>query len=231
MSQLTEAISQAGVDAVAQAISNDPSFRVFNLLWSDPQEIIPACNKMKWQTLDDLLQWVNSTNTAIGDTAAFEILVDPPVSISTSGMVKVPWSKLHESIHATGLLSSDCLLHNSDGEYSLPTKSQWDTIALACPSSKRKHSGNEELDCDDFVSIARGWLASKGLGNTANAIASTRHFLGSSIVGGHAIVLVWDNTLTPWQWEPQRGLLYPANYAKLGGNFMAQRLEYARVIA
>lgn len=564
MSQLTDAIREVGPAAAAAAIASDPAWRVFNLLWATPEEIIPACDKMGWQTLEQLLAWVQTTASAIGDSVAFEALIDPPAPVTTAGMKTTPWPPLHVAIHATGLLSADCLLHNSDGTYFLPTKVQWDQIAAACPSAKRKHSGTENMDCfgsthpvqskmdgvvawktieqvhrahqagravqvldksgewqyvinslrkasskrvialgvrqgvavctedhqvmgpsgwvdasghdispgklnllsygnfdqitaelawsyglfcadgharkkstgtkyiniintvreyidragaafndafdntfttpvwasdqagntrgsatlrstqhrlqfnpslgrigrpsatdegmrnnrifeqfaafydedknkivprfmfgqskeviaafldgyyagngdkrgskpnritvpsallasqmaelyarvgevahlipyknkrafdlriggadiiyrmtsatheadfvydittttgsfasgsllthncDDFVNIARGWLSSKGLGNCAAASVATRHFLNGSPTGGHAVVLVWDANLTPWQWEPQTGILHPAAYPKLGGNFLAQRVEYARVFA
>lgn len=230
MSQLSDAIRQAGPEAVAAAITNDPAFAVFNLLWTEPQEIIPACEKMGWQTLEQVLAWVNATSSAIGNVSAFEQLVDAPAPITLAGLTKIAWPKLHESIHATGLLSSDCMLHNSDAQYHLPTKQQWDTIAAACPSKRRKWA-SEVHDCDDFVRMAMGWLASKGLGNLAHAFAATRNAMGTQIIGGHAVILVWDNTLTPWQWEPQTGTLHPASHPKLGGNFLANRVEYARIFA
>jgi len=231
MSQLTDAIREVGPAAAAAAIANDPTWRVFNLLWTTPEEIIPACDKMGWQTLDDLVSWLQRVNLAVGDAAAFEYLVDPPAPASIGGMKTIAWPKLHESIFATGLLSTDCLLHNSDGQYHLPTKVQWDAIAAACPTKRRKAAGGELYDCDDFVRAAQGWLAQKGLGNLAAAFAATRHYLGATATGGHAVVLVWDANLTPWQWEPQTGILHPAAYPKLGGNFLAQRVEYARVFA
>lgn len=230
MSQLSDAIAQAGAPQVAAAIAVDPTFTVFNLLWSDPQEIAPACDRMGWQTLDELLAWVRATSAAVGNAPAFEQLVDPPAPATLAGMATVPWARLHEAIHATGLLAADCMLHHSDATYHLPTREQWAAIAAACPA-KRRRWVNETLDCDDFVRIALGWLSSKGLGNTAAATVATRHYLGAQATGGHAVVLVWDATLTPWQWEPQTGQLHPATYAKLGGNFLAQRIEYARIFA
>lgn len=231
MSQLTDAIAQAGPDNVANAIRNDPSFAVFNLLWEQPGQIASACNTMGWQTLDELLAWLRATATAVGNTSAFATLVDPPAPTTLAGMATAPWPELHKAIHATGLLATDCLLHNSDATYHLPTKAQWEAIAAACPSSRWKHSGSEDHDCDDFVRMALGWLSAKGLGNCAAATAATRHYWANSPTGGHAVVLVWDDTLTPWQWEPQAGTLHPATFAKLGGNFLATRVEYARVFA
>lgn len=231
MSALTDAIQQAGPDNVAAAIRNDPQWAVFNLLWEQPGQIAPACDAMGWQTLEDCLAWVQAVNKAIGDAKAFSTLVDPDAPHVQAPMKTVPWARLHETLHATGLIAADCLLHNSDGQYRLPTKTQWQDIASACPSKRWKHSGSEVTDCDDFVRMAMGWLSAKGLGNTAAATASTRHFLGSQITGGHAVVLVWDDTLTPYQWEPQAGTLHPVTHPKLGGNFLATRLEYARVFA
>lgn len=230
MSQLSDAIAQAGAPQVAAAIAVDPTFTVFNLLWSDPHEIAAACEALGLQTLEDVLAWVRATSTAVGNAPAFEQLVDPPAPATLAGMATTPWHRLHESIHATGLLASDCMLHNSDATYHLPTKAQWAAIAAACPA-KRRRWVNETLDCDDFVRIAMGWLSSKGLGNTAAATVSSRHYMGTNCTGGHAVVLVWDETLTPWQWEPQTGVLHPANYAKLGGNFLANRVEFARIFA
>lgn len=231
MSELTDAIRAAGPAAVADMLRNDPAWRVFNLLWEDPQEIIPAVERMGLTTLDAVVDWVQRVNAAVGNTAAFETLVDPAVPVTRMGMHIIPWPRLHEAIHATGLLAADCFLHNSDAEYRLPTKAQWDAIAAACPAARRKHSRSDVHDCDDFVRHAMGWLASHGMGNLAHAFGGTRHYRGETLTGGHAIVLVWDSTLTPWQWEPQAGRLFPADYAKLGGNIFATRVEYARIFA
>lgn len=231
MSALTDAINAAGPEQVAAAIKDDPAWAVFNLMWDQPSQIAPACDAMGWQTVDEVLAWVNATASAIGDARAFSLLVSPEAPASLVGMKKVAWLRLHEAIHATGLLASDCLLHNSDAEYHLPTKQQWEAIAQACPSKRWKHAGNDALDCDDHVRMALGWLSSKGLGNCAAAFTATRHLVGTQVTGGHAVVLVWDDTLTPWQWEPQRGTLHPVTWPKLGGNFLAQRVEYARIFA
>lgn len=231
MSALTDAIQAAGPDNVAAAIRNDPQWAVFNLLWEQPGQIAPACEAMGWTTLEEVLAWVQATSAAIGNAQAFSTLVNPEAPVSLVGMRKVAWSELHKSIHATGLLSADCLLHNSDAEYHLPTKAQWTAIADACPSKRWVHSRDDRVDCDDHTRMALGWLSSKGLGNTAAAFTATRHYTGNQLTGGHAVVLVWDDTLTPHQWEPQRGTLHPVTFAKLGGNFLATRVEYARIFA
>lgn len=231
MSQLTDAIRDAGPDNVAAAIRNDPTWAVFNLMWDQPSQLIPACEAMAWTTVEEVLAWVQATNAAVGDAKAFSMLVDPEAPVDMAGMKTIAWPKLHETIHATGLLAPDCLLHNSDGTYHLPTKAQWEAIAAACPSKRFKHSRSEALDCDDHVRIALGWLSSKGLGNCAAAMVATRHYMHLVLVGAHAVILVWDDTLTCWQWEPQAGTLHPVTYPKLGGAFLATRLEYARVFA
>lgn len=232
MSPLAKDIADAGPKNVAALVEQDPDFAVFGLLWQQPGRIIPACERMGWQSLGDLLSWVQRVNEAMGDTAqAFVELVDPPAPLALAGLPTAPWAELHKAIHATGLLAHDCLLDQSDALYHLPTKAQWDAIAAACPSQHWKHAGNETLDCDDHVRIAMGWLSAKGLGNCAAARAATRHKLGTTVIGGHAVVLVWDDTLTPWQWEPQKGTLHPVAFAKLGGHTLAQNIVYARVLA
>lgn len=230
MTKLADAIHAAGADAVARALSADPAFAVFNLMWSESREIVPACDRMGLETTEAAVAWVGAVNQAIGRTSVFADLVEPSVSIQLAGMAKVEWATLHKAMHDTGLLSSDCMLHNSDAQYHLPTVEQWATIAATAPSKRRKWR-SETLDCDDFVRIALGWLAGQGLGNTASAFAATRHFTGQSLTGGHAVVLVWDNNLTPWQWEPQTGAIHPASHPKLGGNFLSSRVEYARIFA
>ena len=231
MRRQADAIQAPGHDNVASAIRNDPSWAVFNLMWDQPAQISPACEAMGWTTLEEVLAWVQATAAAIGDARSFSMLVDPEAPHSLTGMKTIDWPKLHEAIHATGLLASDCMLHNSDAMYHLPTKAQWVEIAAACPAKRHMHSRNDDLDCDDFTRMALGWLSSKGLGNCAAAFTATRHYLGTKLTGADAVVLVWDDTLTPYQWEPQAGTLHPVTFAKLGGNFLATRVEYARIFA
>lgn len=229
MSELTDAIRAAGPEAVAAGIAGDPTFRVFNLLWNSPEELIPACDRMGWQTLDELLAWVRGVNAAIGKTETFEELIDPQVSMFLAHMPTVDMPTIHAAIVAQCKLREDFFIDQSDALYHLPTKSQWDFLAASCPIKRRKWTA-EVMDCDDFTNAFRGWLAGKGLGNLAQGFCGmTMYDYQDNLMGGHAVALVMDDTRKLWFLDPQPGKLFEVTNPRLGGMIFAKSAKLARV--
>lgn len=230
MSQLTDAIEQAGPANVAALIANDPAWRVFNLLWTAPEEIVPVCNRMGWQTLDDLIAWVHAMTGAVGNVEAFEALIDPPLpGIDYWQLTNLQWRDIDQAMALQFTRRDDFFRDHSDASYRAPTKAQWDVIAAACPSHRRKHSGNDVFDCDEFARMAWGWLAQKGLGNLAAGYCATTAYRAGKMIGAHAVVLVVDNEKKCWVWEPQAGRLFaPQDAIKLGGYFLADEIRLTR---
>ena len=228
MSQLTDAINAAGPHTVARAIKDDPAFQVFQLLFDTPEELIPACEKMGWQTLDELLAWVRGANDAIGNTAGFVDLVDPPVPFGLAGLPKVGMPIIHQAIVDQGKTRDDFFIDQSDATYHLPSKAQWEILANLCPVTRRNWVA-DVFDCDDRVTAFRGWLATKGLGNLAQGFCSISMYdsLGN-LTSGHAVVLVMDDTHKLWFLDPQPGRLFEVTYPRLGGNIFAKTVKIAR---
>jgi hypothetical protein len=100
---------------------------------------------------------------------------------------------------------------------------------LTVPSGAFLSSSYLTHNCDDYVNAFRGWLATNGLGNTANGFCSlTMYDSAGNMMGGHAVVLVMDSDRKLWFLEPQNGKLYEPTYAKLGGMFFATSVKIAR---
>jgi|GEM_PF-5703968 len=222
-------INQHGALAVAKTLESDAAFSVFNLMWGAPEEILPACQRLNLVTVDDVLAWVHRVNAAVGNPQAFISNVDPEFTIDLGSLPLIQWPDIHAAVAAQCKTTSHFFLDHADRAYRLPTKAEWDLIAQTCPAKRRKHSGTETHDCDDFARHFQGWLAAKGLGNVAHGFASTLHYRGDTLHGGHAIVLCVDADRTVWQIEPQNGKLYPASYAQLGGFFLADTVRLARL--
>lgn len=228
MTQLTDTIAAFGADNLLAALRADADFGVLNLMFDSPEEIIPALNDMGFGTVDQVLEWVQNVNFAIKSPATFVRLVDPDVPIKLDGMAKTDMPTIHKAIVTQTAVRPDFFIDQSDATYHLPTKAQWDQLAALCPVSRRKWV-NEIMDCDDYVNVFRGWLASHGLGNTANAFCGlTMYDSAGNLMGGHAVVLVMDDTHKLWFLEPQNGKLYEPTYAKLGGMFFAKTVKIAR---
>lgn len=227
MSALTDAIAAADPYAVARTIKSDPDWQVFCLLWDAPEEIIPACDRMGWQTLDELLRWVQDGNAAIRNTQAFAELVDPRVPFELEG-ARVDMPVIHQAIVDQASTREDFFIDQSDRSYVLLTKQQWEQLAQLCPVRRRKWV-SETLDCDDYVNAFRGWLATKGFGNAAQGFCGlTMYDATGSMIGGHAVVLVMDDTRKLWFLEPQNGRLYDVTYPRLGGMIFAKSVRIAR---
>ena len=228
MSELSDAIREAGPQTVARAIKDDPEWQVFNLLWSAPEEIAPACDKMGWQTLDELLAWVRSVNAAVSKQLAFVDLIDPIIPFTLEGLPTTDMPVIHKAIVDQATVRDDFFIDQSDARYHLPTKSQWDMLAKACPINRRQWVA-ETMDCDDYARAFMGWLATKGLGNLAQGFcAITSYGADGAMCGGHAVVLVMDNTYKLWFLDPQTARLYEVTYPRLGGAIFAKSVKIAR---
>lgn len=230
MSALTDAIREAGPHAVARAIKDEPDFQVFNLLWNSPEELIPACDKMGWQTLDELLAWVRSVNAAVHNQLAFVDLIDPGVPFSLEGMPTTDMPTIHKAIVDQTQTRDDFFIDQSDAAYHLPTKAQWEMLARLCPVNRRAWVANT-FDCDDQANMFRGWLAAKGLGNLAQGFCGlTMYDFNGAMIGGHAVVLVMDDTHKLWFLDPQTARLYEVTYPKLGGAIFGKTVKIARAL-
>lgn len=228
MSALTDAILEAGPHAVARVIADDPAWQVFNLMWNTPEEIAPACDRMGWQTLDELLDWVHEVNAAVRNQLAFVDLVDPIIPFTLDGMPTVTMQTIHQAIVDQAVLRDDAIVEQSDVNYRLATKKQWEQLAALCPIRRRAWVA-ETGDCDDYVRAFMGWLASHGLGNLAQAFCGlTMYDLFGGMSGGHAVVLVMDDTHKLWFLDPQPGRLYEVTNPRLGGFIFAKSVKIAR---
>lgn len=230
LSELTEAINAAGADTVAATILADPVWAIFNLTWRRPAEIALVCDRLGLRTLDDVVQWVQRVNAAVGDAQAFAQLVNPAPAVALADCKQIAWPDIHLALANTGLLAADAMLHQSDATYHAPSVDVWRQVAAACPASRHGYKP-ETMDCDDYVNAARGWLATHGLGNLAAFFCATRHYRDANLLLGHAVVLVVDETMTPYQWEPQSGVIHPITFPRLGKAWLANRVELARVFA
>lgn len=228
MTALQDAIREAGPQAVAAMVRDNPDFRVFGLLFATPEELIAACDAMEWQTLDELLEWVRKVNAAIGNTATFVNLIDPPIPFTLEGMQTVDMPVIHAAIAAQCMLTAEFRIDQSDKLYHLPSKAQWETLAQLCPISRRNWVA-EVGDCDDYVTAFRGWLSMHGLGNLAQGFGGlTMYDLFGGVCGGHAVVLVMDDTRKLWFLDPQPGKLFEVTFPRLGGIITAKSVKVAR---
>ena len=190
---IADYIKQQGSQQVAKALSGDSYFAVFNLLWNSPDEILPACQRMNLVTTDDVLNWVNRVNVAVGDPKLFADAVDPDINLDIFSLPTIQWRDIHAAIAKDCKLADGYFLDHSDASYKLPTKEQWELIAKTCPSSRKRHTLTDTHDCEDFSKHFLGWLASKGLGNLACGQVVTLHYQGARVLGGHSVILAMDS--------------------------------------
>jgi hypothetical protein len=227
VTELETYIRSVGPATVAAQISALPGWRLFNMLWKCPDDLIRVCNGMGFQTVDDVQAWVTAT-LQVPKAEQFAMLTLAPTQWRDYPFPSVSWVEMDGARQAQCASDSDYKRFNSDATYRVPTKTQLESIAQECWSHRWKHLNIEALDCDDHTNIARGWLSANGLGNLAAGKAATWHYQGDKFLGAHALLLAYSRE-TPqaplvchW-WEPQNGRLYPVTYAKLGGFITATR--------
>lgn len=232
MSQLTDFIKSYGAQKAADYCRSDPSFAVFNLLWSDPEQLIPVCEKMGWQTLDELVQWVEHVNRAIGNTRAFIALINPSIPIDYSTLEALTFQEIHALIVEQCNIRTDCFFDQSDSKYRLASKTDLEWLAANFPHKTKKWAWDRH-DCDDFARSFLGWLASNGLGNLAIGFCAQTHYRNSQLLGGHATLLCVDTTRKVWIIDPQTGIIAAPKSltaAKMGGFMLADSMQLARVL-
>ena len=183
---------------------------------------------MGWQTVQEVVAWVQSVNIAIHNQAAFVDLVDPIVAFKLEGLPKTDMPTIHKAIVDQAKTRDDFFIDQSDASYHLPTKAQWDHLASICPINRRKWVA-EIGDCDDYARAFMGWLAINSLGNLAHGFCSlTMYDFGGTLIGGHAVVLVMDDTKKMWFLDPQSARLYEVTYPNLGGAIFGKTVKIAR---
>lgn len=232
MSSLKEFITNYPIETLVDDLKNNKDMQVFNLLWKDSSQLLQIAEKFNWQTEQDVWNWVIAVNSAIGKVDEFVALIDPSINLPPySTLPTIAWTDIHQLFNSQMAISSSAKIHNSDGTYRLLTKEQWTQVAALCPSHRFKHSRSEQLDCDDFVQIFRGWLAEKGYGNCAAGLIGTLHYFNGNMSGGHATIGVIDTDRKVWIIEPQTGKIYaPNDVPKLGGNILANKAEIVLMI-
>lgn len=217
---------------LAQELSNNPDFRVFNLLWTEPEQIFPMCKKMGWTTVEEVVTWVIEVNKAIGNTEVFERLIDPPLEIDWNSLSYIEWPDVHKAIAEQSSIREDAQINQTDIRYKLASYEQLSLIAKTFYQTKKLKYITERNDCDDFVKALLGWLALKGLGNLCIGFAGTTSYYNDTVVGGHALGIAVDDTKTVWLIEPQSGYLHKPTdriSPKLGGFLTANSMKLARI--
>jgi len=231
MSQLSDLIRTYPPEKLAPELRAYPDFRILNLLWSDPSQLIPMCEKMGWNTVEDVSAWVVKVNAAIGNTSAFVSMIDPHIDIDYDALARVDFAAIHRAVNEQCNIRSDVWFDQSDATYRLPTKEMLQKLATEFPGRTRKWLDTRH-DCDDYVRQFLGWLAANGVGNLACAFCTQTPYRSGSMIGGHATVIAVDNLLKVWIIEPQDGVLYEPKSiqaARLGGYWTADSMKLARV--
>lgn len=231
MNELEAFIAAYPPERLALELESDPAFAMFNLCWTEPQEIAPACAALGLATKEDALRFVIGLQDAVGAAGpAFVNQVDPRIPVSYDSLAMVDWPVIHEAIAKQFKLHSSFRVDQSDRSYRLATHEQLMQIAALCPARRRRWAA-ERMDCEDFTRAFLGWLAGKGFGNLAIGFCGYLAFdWFGALVGGHAVALAMDTDHRLWLIEPQNGQLYPADYVKLGGFSAAARIELTRAI-
>ncbi|MCR4333913.1 MAG: hypothetical protein NUV60_02800 [Patescibacteria group bacterium] len=229
-SPLQRAITDSPPTTLSKVLLQQDDWKIFNLLWTDPGQISQACDAMGWQTTEEVIAWVARVNTAVGNTQTFVSLIDPPTRVDYDLLPSIEWARIHEAIVAQCNIRDDFFVERSDAVYRLPTKAQLDYLAQACPIRRRTWA-QERMDCDDYARAFIGWLASNGIGNIVNGFAATTAYRQGELQGGHAVVLVMDDTRALWALDAQQGRLYAPKSreaAKLGRYILADEMRVAR---
>ncbi len=228
MSELTDYIEQHGATVVAAQLRDSPDFRILNMMWKSPADLIPLADAMGWQTLADVSAWVTAS-LSVRNPEQFIKQALAPCSLTMQPYYYLPWTYLDSAIAEQCVRATDFWRSNSDKFYRVPTLAQLQTIAQEC-WSHRFQGGGEEFDCDDFVNIARGWLSSNRMGDLSAGKCIIRLFAGTELLAGHAVLMALsrESTISPmvchW-WEPQNGQTYPVSFTQFAGRTDCNRIE------
>ncbi len=237
MSQLTDWIKATGPDAVVAQLRTLPYWWPILTAITEPHDLYATVDALGLRTLDEARAWAQAANLGeMPNRATWQRLVTSPCSVDLLGLPFVQWPVLGEALHAQIPTKPDYWRMNSDLDYPMPTEAQLRQIARECPSKRYRHTGDERLDCDDHVNIARGWLSARGLRGMAGK-AATVHYRQDAVVYGHAVLLAFsreteNSPIVCWWWEPQNGEVYPVSKVDLGSGALwwwqkPDRLELA----
>lgn len=237
MTQLTDLISTYGPERLAKDLQANKDFRIFNLLWNEPSQIIPLVNSMGWQTVEDVVKWVNSINGAFGQEyriRRFCELIEPELSFKTDNLPKSNFADIQQAVRNGCPIHPECDFLAQDKDYVLLTQQQIAETAQKFRLQPRKYRA-EVLDCDDFTRLYRGWLSEVGLGNAAIGEVHTWYYQPgeTSASTAHSMAIAVDASRKVWFVEPQNGSMFDprgTNARFIGGNLTAAKYDVGRVV-
>lgn len=216
-----------------QALAQDHAgWRVLGLLWPQPELVAPAARALGLVTVQDAEALANRLRDAVGMPVAEQfsrLAGGPPLPASAMAtMPRLPWADVQAAIKRQ-TLNDGVGWYRTDATFALPTRAQLELLASAQPF-QRLLWRETVLDCDDFVTAFRGWLAQHGLGNLAIGYASFRYYSGSTALGSHAVAIAMDADHKVWLIDPQLPGLHTPTGHRLGGFVLATREQLTFVM-
>lgn len=217
----------------AEAIRTDPALAIIRAGCLSPRHLASLCERMKLDTLDQAVAWVQRLNSAVADVQGFADWLCPAPSFPVDYLTRRPWNALHSIIdertangipgHPVRLLPypEQCRIRQTDGWHALPSERQLRELVDKCPTHWTDYVP-ERNDCDDQARHARAWLTRWGLGNLCVFECDYLAYAGDSddtLIGGHSLLLCVTDDLRLWWWDPRYsdGALQPITFLQFGG--------------
>lgn len=218
---LSDYVNTVGKSAVFGRLQTDKSLALLRLAIKSEDDILPTLSALGLVTAEDFDVFLSRVS-GFQQTLADRICVRFAPKYKT---LTVPWGTVHKAV-ATCCLAQDFQLQQYDSTYTALDYQDLVGLAKASPTQRLKYKPSVQ-DCDDLAKHFLGWLVECGLGNTAVGFVSARLYRGQELLGGHAFCAGVDNLGRLWFIEPQNGKVYPSTYTRLGGFFLADRMELA----
>ena len=182
------------------------------------------------ETFNDL---ANFAGANVVDAERLLGIISPDQSLDIGPLRSTTYAEIKDRIQGEGYdISTVAWWKETDREYKMLTDEALDKIMQACPSQRLQYRA-DQMDCDDYTRVMRGWLASVGLGNCTVGNLEF-HVYGSPIthntlpVGAHSMGIVVTETRVAYL-EPQDMQLKAPGYSKFfpgGGHEFLTFIEF-----
>ena len=173
-----------------------------------PEDVLSLCNKLKIETLYDLMEWVK---TASG-TVIMPIL-EPKINVELT--IEKSMTEIQLAITSFCACESSCKWNFGDGNYYLMSEGDLKEILAKCPIDKKPYIVST-YDCEDYARTTKSWCSLHGLGNIAFAYCEVNFYAENKYLFSHGINLVplVDGNIVCV--EPQSDRIWPADSPEFG---------------
>lgn len=233
------------------AASDNAGWAFFNFFWRrfdgrdaadiyspvHPDTLLAAASALGFVDVEPFAAWIESIKGPMtGKVQAISSGTSSAITLPYDSMPDTTFGDIQADMLAAGSFSENCVWHQLDDAYKLPSRADVELILANCPTSKMQYRANRE-DCDKYAQMFKAWLGYLGYGNIGvGYVEMTLIDSQGAVTGAHAVNSIrfveQDGSRKAMLIEPQANALhdFKTPWVGAGINGMPVRQEVYFVV-